>query len=668
MLRISVCRAAFGRPEFAFLRVFDGYRLRLIVGDVVHGGMKVYRGSPGAARTYVEADRSRVDDYYLAEGTGLAERHIAVSSAGDTAGRGAPGVRSAGLMDGDAYEAWVAGRDATNGAPKGRLRADGQAVRFVEVVVNGPKTWSLAAAVHSEVSAAYDAAQDRAAGEVIGWLAEHATTRVGPRGRQVQVPVEELEAAVIRHHTSRAGDPHRHLHLQVNARIWARGAWRGIHTVGVRDSLDAINGIGHAAIACDPEFRAVLTRHGYTLDPTTGEIEQLQRYAGAFSARAAQIGRNADRYEAQWRSGHPGQEPGPRLRQAWDTRAWAEARPDKVVPSDGTELKQRWLEELADVGFRTPSAPPAPAAAEPTDGPRIGQLNRDVFVDVALLRLGARRSGWNAADIRGEVERLIASVGLVAEAPARRELAEDLTARVVAHCVPMLDRNDVPEHIRSLTSPRVLAVEEELTARLAARAAHRGGTSALPPVLPLAGELDVAQRHVAAHLAGGAALTVVEGAAGAGKTSTLAAAQAQLATTTQARMVVVSPTLKGAQVAAAELGTEAFSAAWLAHQHGFRWDEDGQWTRTASSPEPRAQLLPGDLLVIDEAGMLDQDTALALVTLADEAGARLALVGDRHQLSAVGRGGVLDLAADAVDRGNRSGVPEPRDRPPLHRP
>lgn len=43
--------------------------------------------------------------------------------------------------------------------------------------------------------------------------------------------------------------------------------------------------------------------------------------------------------------------------------------------------------------------------------------------------------------------------------------------------------------------------------------------------------------------------------------------------------------------------------------------------------------------------MLDQDTARALVTIADETGARLALVGDRHQLPAVGHGGVLDLAA-----------------------
>jgi ATP-dependent exoDNAse (exonuclease V) alpha subunit len=53
----------------------------------------------------------------------------------------------------------------------------------------------------------------------------------------------------------------------------------------------------------------------------------------------------------------------------------------------------------------------------------------------------------------------------------------------------------------------------------------------------------------------------------------------------------------------------------------------------------------GDVLLVDEAGMLDQDTALALLTIADENRARVVLMGDRHQLPAVGRGGVLDLAA-----------------------
>ena len=48
--------------------------------------------------------------------------------------------------------------------------------------------------------------------------------------------------------------------------------------------------------------------------------------------------------------------------------------------------------------------------------------------------------------------------------------------------------------------------------------------------------------------------------------------------------------------------------------------------------------------------MLDQDTARALLTVAAEAGATVALVGDRAQLSAVGRGGVLDMAAQIRGR------------------
>jgi TrwC relaxase len=65
---------------------------------------------------------------------------------------------------------------------------------------NGPKSWSLAAALHPDVAAAYDAAHDRGAEQIIGWLAEHTTTRVGPRGGQMQVPIEVLEAVTVRHY------------------------------------------------------------------------------------------------------------------------------------------------------------------------------------------------------------------------------------------------------------------------------------------------------------------------------------------------------------------------------------------------------------------------------------------------------------------------------------
>src|SRR3954464_5513985 len=99
----------------------------------MHGGLKVYAGAPAAARHYVEADRGRADDYYLAEGTGVARRFPVPDG----------GVPGGAPRTGDAYEAWVAGRDPASGEPRGRLRGDEHAVRFVEVVVNGPKAWSL---------------------------------------------------------------------------------------------------------------------------------------------------------------------------------------------------------------------------------------------------------------------------------------------------------------------------------------------------------------------------------------------------------------------------------------------------------------------------------------------------------------------------------------------
>lgn len=225
-------------------------------------------------------------------------------------------------MDGEAFESWVAGIDQETGKTKGRLRQDANALRYVEVTVNGPKTWSLAAALYPEVSAALDAAQNRGAGQILSFVAQHATTRVGPRGRQVQVPVEQIEAAVIRHYTSRAGDPHRHLHLQINARVWAEEKWRGLHSVGGVDTIEAINGI----------------------------------------------------------------EPGPKLREVWDRRAWADARPDKAVPASGGQLAARWNAELRDLGYRDPTA------SVPVEVVQAGQINRDTAADWVISQLGAKRS------------------------------------------------------------------------------------------------------------------------------------------------------------------------------------------------------------------------------------------------------------------------------------
>ncbi len=142
--------------------------------------------------------------------------------------------------------------------------------------------------------------------------------------------------------------------------------------------------------------------------------------------------------------------------------------------------------------------------------------------------------------------------------------------------------------------------------------------------------LDEEQRAVLAALTGTHRLSTVEGAAGAGKTTSLAAAGSLLALDRH-RLVVCTPTHQAAHAARREAGGDADSAGWLIHQHGYRWNEDGQWGRVEARPDVEARLLPGDLLRVDEAGLLDQETARALLRTADKSGARVAFTGERDQ-------------------------------------
>nr|WP_279543751.1 AAA family ATPase [Leucobacter ruminantium] len=215
-----------------------------------------------------------------------------------------------------------------------------------------------------------------------------------------------------------------------------------------------------------------------------------------------------------------------------------------------------------------------------------------------------------------------------------------------------------PEHVAHLTSVRVVQVETELRDRITARIPDREPEHAdvRKHSAALGQRLDAGQLDAAAAVASHDPLVIVEGAAGAGKTTMLATA-IRAAEQRGGWVRVVAPTKRAAEVAHQELGVPAESVAALVQAHGWRWNTDGVWTRLAvgdsepatgatyTGPPRDAQLRRGERIVVDEAGMLDQDTALALFTVAAETGATLALVGDRAQLPAVGRGGVLDMSA-----------------------
>lgn len=615
------------------------------------GGVTLFRGTGTAARRYLESDRSTADEYYLEGGTALAQFTVA-DSAGD--------LVDARTLDPGEYAAWVDWTDPLTGTSMGTPREAGGgkkgSPRFAEMVINAPKSLSIAAALYPEVSDALDRAQADAASEIRRWLGQHSVTRVGPRGGQEVVPVHRLQTVTVAHKTSRAGDPHRHIHFQIGTRVHAAGRWRALDTAALFRQQGAIRALGTAIIAAHPQLASVLDAHGLTLDPVTGEVAELERFNQAMSKRGAQVERNLARFEAEWEAAHPGEEAGPVVRARLRAKAWDHERPNKKPTLLGSE--DAWRAELEDAGY-TPNPPralrPAPVGLD--------ELSIEEVASRALDRAVAGSSAWTVHTLREHVTRITTEHGVQAAPVELREFVQLATQLAREGCFSVLPPGaPAPEHVAHLTSLRVVAAETELRDLLAARAAASTEPARDVHVLAARAGLDEDQERAAGVVASGNRLVVVEGAAGSGKTTMLRTVIRAAAEEGRA-VRVVTPTKKAADVAHQDLGIPTDSVAALVHAHGYRWNADGVWGRLAPGdadpdtgsiyrgPAQDARLMPGERIVVDEAGMLDQDTALALLHVADEAGAAVALVGDRAQLPAVGRGGVLDIAARLTPAG-----------------
>ena len=234
---------------------------------------------------------------------------------------------------------------------------------------------------------------------------------------------------------------------------------------------------------------------------------------------------------------------------------------------------------------------------------------RHLYAAVATSLVG---SGADPLRVEQEVERLIEAGRIV-------ELGRDVLQQPL------------------FSTPEQIAIERELATVTERLARERRAAPDPEHVLQLcrARGLSAEQTHAALMATTSAAIAVIEGAAGSGKTTTLAAivaaysGDASGSQATGRRIIGTSQSWKVAKELQT-LGIEAMATdAWLAR-----------------TKEPF--LDANTVLVVDEAGLLSSRQMLAITKRAEEAHAKVVFVGDREQLQALGAGPGLSIVASAT--------------------
>ncbi len=365
-----------------------------------------------------------------------------------------------------------------------------------------------------------------------------------------------------------------------------------------------------------------------------------------FSQRTTDVQRRIDEKLGRFRT-DLGRDPTDKERWRLEREAVVDSRPSKPHGRTQAELDEEWRGRVRTLGHHLGRLVDA----------ALGRQHRPVGIDAqvaatmveqALASLGERQSTWRPAELVRELAAAVPTTVTVdpgqltgfLERLADHTAANrcvDISRPVPAGVSLRRDGRPISEAAveRALTTQAILNEEEQLLV-WAPRRQSSDGTHTRIPAVGFGEELTVTQTAAVAAVTGSRGLELIVGPAGAGKTTALAPAVAQLRAKGR-KVFGVAPTAAAAEVLAAETGMAADTLDKLLteHQHPDR------------PPQPAYDLPAGTTVLVDEAGTAATPKLAELARLADSHDWRIVLVGDPRQFSAVGRGGMFAHLVDA---------------------
>ena len=542
----------------------------------------------------------------------------------------------------------VAGFDYTFSVPK--------SVSTLWAVADGGTQALIVQAHHSAVAEVID-------------LMEHdvAMTRIGADaggGSVVQVDVLGVIATAYDHYDSRSSDPQLHTHVVVANKVQGAhdGKWR---------TLDG-RPMHAAVVALSEHYNAILADH-LTRDLGLGwEIrERGERrnpafeisgvpdvLMGEFSSRSRDIETAANVLIAAYIDKHGGR-PSAKTILRLRAEATLTTRPEKTVRSLA-DLTAQWRDR-ANTILGENSTTWAARIIAGRSGPsllRADDLPLDLLEDMGRTVVdvvGAKRSTWRRWNLHAEASRQLMDVrfasttdreavlGLIVDAAEHGSIR--LTPPELASSPIVFQRGDGssvfrPKHGTLFSSADLLAAEDRLLELAHTSAGPSLNLATVEKATSKPGSsgqvLSDDQAGVVAKIAvSGRTVDILVGPAGTGKTTTLGALRKAWEAENGRRSVVgLAPSAAAAQVLADDLGIPTENTAkWIdAHAH-IGW-----------------ALKAGQLMIVDEASLAGTFTLDTLAAHAAEVGAKLLLVGDWAQLSAVESGGAFGLIARDLDQ------------------